>query len=487
MNGKALVIGIDKYDESDTITQLDKAVADAKAIAIKFKELGFNVLEKYDITSHEYDAVKAQFIKNLKDAKIGVFFFAGHGLECNGQNILLTKDTIASTGNPDTLKRYSIILQDLVNDMHNVCDANVIIIDACRQTYVEKTRGSSTTIIAPMFAPKGTLIAFSTSSGETAGEGKKDFPHSNYTTALLKHLEEPNLEVERLFKKVRTTLHSITHGKQTSWEHTSLIGNFIFNTSISKGADFDQIYSENAIADKNWTDPLISNVIDKFKTHSWYPQNDAIDELKTLKNLTKDQMFVIGRNILQSYMGNARKSDLFLHNVQSILDYNEKNGENHLLNGILYEIYFDSNGQFRGTSIKNDYLNWMVTLIKDGRFIKSFDFISHQLSTYAQRLLFVPSNNIKSIEIDVVGTNKNDGVFENYDISDISIDGVSLLTDDYADSHPSVVFYDKDSIEGLKNTISRTYAIPKCLLKVSFIEEPAKNASIILVKNFRII
>lgn len=487
MNGMALVIGIDKYDEVDTITQLDKAVADAKAIAAKFKELGFDVLERYDITSHEYDEIKAQFIDNLRNSKVGIFFFAGHGLECNGQNILLTRNTIASTGFPDTLKRYSIILQDLVNDMHNVCDANVIIIDACRQTYVEKIRGSSTSVVAPMFAPKGTMIAFSTSSGETAGEGKKDSPHSNYTTALLQHLDEPNLEVERLFKKVRTTLHTLTQGKQTSWEHTSLIGNFIFNTRTPIEPEIDHVYSNDAIADKNWYDPIISSIIDKFKSHSWYSQNDAIDELKRLKNLSKDQLFIVGRNILQSYIGGSHNCDSFIHSIQSIMDYTEKNGDNHLLNGILYEIYFDSNGQFRGPSLKNDYLNWMVTLIKCGRFSKSFDFIRGLLTPFENRLLFVPSNRIKTLEIEVIGKNSNDGIFGNYNISDITIDGISLLTDDFADTHPSVAFYDKDSVEGLQNVISRTYAIPKNLIKITFIEEPNDDVSINIEKKFRII
>ncbi|MCM1141153.1 MAG: caspase family protein, partial [Muribaculum sp.] len=300
MKGKALVIGIDKYNEVDTITQLDKAVADAMAIAEKLRSLGFDVTEKYDITSHEYDAAKDQFIDSLNGADIGVFFFAGHGLEYKGQNILLTKDTIASTGNADTLKRYAILLQDLVNEMHNVCDANIVIIDACRQTYVEKTRGTSTASIAPMYAPKGTLLAFSTSSGETAGEGKVDSPHSNYTTALLKHLDEPNLEIERLFKKVRTTLHTITNGKQTSWEHTSLIGNFIFNAVNPNNNKSNKIYSEDAIADKNWADHTIGSIIEKFKKHNWYDQNQAIEDLKNLKKLTANQLFVVGRNILQS-------------------------------------------------------------------------------------------------------------------------------------------------------------------------------------------
>jgi uncharacterized caspase-like protein len=80
---------------------------------------------------------------------------------------------------------------------------------------------------APIFAPKGTIIAFSTSPGEKAmdyGAGR----NSIYTGSLLNHINDTNVPIEDFFKRVRTSVFTLSNGKQTSWEHTSLIGNFLF-------------------------------------------------------------------------------------------------------------------------------------------------------------------------------------------------------------------------------------------------------------------
>ena len=79
-----------------------------------------------------------------------------------------------------------------------------------------------------MLAPKGTLIAFFTSTNEFALDGGAG-DHSVYTGASLEFIGRESLSVEALFKKVRRTLLSQTDGKQTPWEHTSLIGDFTFN------------------------------------------------------------------------------------------------------------------------------------------------------------------------------------------------------------------------------------------------------------------
>ena len=82
-------------------------------------------------------------------------------------------------------------------------------------------------------APKGTMIAYSTSPNEPAID--TGFPnHSVYTGALLQYIEE-KIPVETLFKKVRSAVFSMTRGKQTTWEHSCLIGDFYFNKGIIAG------------------------------------------------------------------------------------------------------------------------------------------------------------------------------------------------------------------------------------------------------------
>ena len=479
----ALVIGINEYEEDD-INNLDKALNDAKAVAEKLTQFGFDVITGFDITSLEFDVLKDKYERSLKGADVGLFYFAGHGIEVDGENILLTKDSIIKSKVKYTIERTSIVLQKIIDDFHDLCQANIFIVDACRNVIKEILRGPNTVKIGTIRTPQGTLIAFSTSPGETAGEGKVDFPNSNYTTALLSHLNENGIEIERLFKKVRETLHHMTNGNQTSWEHTSLIGNIILNPNIKHKIP-DVPYDPTAIADSQWNDPDIADVIDGFKSFAYQSQNDAIGEFKERTDYTPDQSFIFGRNILQSAVAGAWKCQEFLQSVANIRRYNDSGGDNHVLNGILYEIYFDNKGQFRGYNLKCDDLNWLINIVKDGRFSKSLEFINSQLQPYSDRLLFIPSPNLKKIEIEVFGKNESDGIWEEYVVSEILVNGNSILTDNIADSNPK--YLSKDKIENFQNGLALQYGLPGDLITWSYIDNYHPNVSVKLERSLKII
>jgi uncharacterized caspase-like protein len=86
--------------------------------------------------------------------------------------------------------------------------------------------------LAPVYAPRGTLIAYATSPGQKASDGKGR--NGAYTAALLEHIATPDCSVEEMFKRVRNTLSASTAQKQISWEHTSLAGPFYFNLSVAQ-------------------------------------------------------------------------------------------------------------------------------------------------------------------------------------------------------------------------------------------------------------
>lgn len=486
----AFIVGINEY-EAEEIKNLDKAVNDAVAVAEKLEKFGFKIITGYDITAYKFDELKEEYESLLKDAEVGLFYFAGHGIEIDGENILLTKDSQIGTRRLDTVKRTSIILQKLIDDFHPICQANIFIVDACREVKNELTRGNDTANIAPIKAPQGTLIAFSTSPGEKAGEGKVETQNSNYTTALLKHFEEPGIEIERFFKKVRITLHHMTNGDQTSWEHTSLIGNLILNPNVQY-PNSENPYSATAIADSKWGDPNIADLLDGFQSHNYYSQNPALEAFKDRTDYTPDQAFVLGRNILQSALGGAWKCEEFLKSISSIKRYNDLEGNNHVLNGILFEIYFDNNGQFRGHNLKTDDLCWLTKIIRDGRFVKSIEFINNQLRPYSNRLLYIPSPNLDTIEIKIFGKNVSEeflkGLFmETYRISDILVNDQSILTENRADALPNSVFMRRDTVENFQNWLAAQYGIPFDIIKWIFIEEIKPKVSVNLERSLKII
>ena len=137
--GIALVIGINYYEDPD-INNLDKAVNDAKAITEKLKNLNFDVLSGYDISSSDFDKVQEQFLLKLPNYPLGIFYFAGHGCEIDRENFLVLKNAKVQNHANYTLKRDSVCLQDLIGKMCEKCDTNILIIDACRNTFKENSR-----------------------------------------------------------------------------------------------------------------------------------------------------------------------------------------------------------------------------------------------------------------------------------------------------------------------------------------------------------
>ncbi len=151
-----------------------------------------------------------------------------------------------------------------------------------------------------MLALKGTIIAFATSPGQIAKE--KDC-HGIFTSALLKYIGTAKITIEEMLKRVRNTVYLETKGKQITWEHTSLMGNFRFNEGIIEKGIYP--YTELALADKDYEVEkagLCKELIELVVTHDWNYQNDnpGLLNKSQLKNEASDDLFVQGINIYQS-------------------------------------------------------------------------------------------------------------------------------------------------------------------------------------------
>lgn len=438
-SGLVFSVGVNSYDNANPLA---KACNDSDAFGNKMASLNFDVISVQDIDCTNFDIKKQEFLSRLAAEKhsVGIFYFAGHGVEFRGHNYLLVKDTKFDTNVPDVLKRSSIDLQALIDDISAVCDASVVIVDACRDNpFPQNLRGTYRTTLATMHAPKGTMIAFSTSPNDVASDGAPNDQNSPYTTALLHHLDEPGLEIERLFKKVRQTLDAVTQGGQTSWEHTSLIGNIVFNQAVANRATATNgaPYSPDALMDEKWIrQDNIESLIKGFKSLNFQTQAQALkDFLRSNTTYSPDQLFVIGRNILQAASAGEWESEAFVNDPSRIFKYNEKGGLNHLLNGMLYETYFNKFGDFRGTKPKF-FDDWIGKAIASKNFTGSLDFIESQLLPYAGQLAFIPSNHAGLIDIAIVGDLSTTEFDTLLTIKELSINGKSYITDNPADQHP---------------------------------------------------
>ena len=223
----ALVIGNANYINGG---KLANPLNDADAISRTLKTMGFRVKEYKDVSLVEMKKAIDIFGKSITNNDVSLFFYAGHGIQVKGNNYLIPVD--ASINSENDVEYNCVHAGRILTKMEDAgCKTNIIILDACRDNPFQRSwsRGvkSGGSGLAFMDAPSGSIIAYSTSPGSTAADGRAG-GNGVYSGALLKHMQTPNISIEDMFKRVRVTVEKQTHDQQTPWESTSLKGNFYF-------------------------------------------------------------------------------------------------------------------------------------------------------------------------------------------------------------------------------------------------------------------
>lgn len=395
----ALAVGISSYPGAP----LKNPANDAKDVTLALDQLGFTVIELIDATNEELDRAITSFRDSLNSNDVGLFYFAGHGMQIDGENYLVTIDTHFTD---ETTAKYSSFPLNRIIETMDKCsnNTNIIILDACRNNPFVRSwdRGEDQRGLASVYAPRGTLIAYATSPGQTAKDGKGK--NGSYTEALLNHIYTPDLQIEDMFKRVRNTLSSITSNKQTSWEHTSLAGDFVFNLSLGLSVD---LYANDALADQNFlpgSKSLVTHAIDELKSYNWYRQNDAVSSLTAsgIVRADNDSLFVLGRNIYQAAVGGSISA------IEYIKEYRQKTRSfpaektKAVLDGMLFEVFFNSKGELR-KDFKLSQFNELFELKQFPEFSESFEFISEALLPSQNKFYLIPGKS-RQISLDVSTT-----------------------------------------------------------------------------------
>lgn len=464
MNALAFVVGNAKYaDEKD---RLVNAVHDADDISDKLMSLGFAVIKKTDCTNEEFDRNLHDFSDRLGKYDVGLFYFSGHGLQIENTNYLTMTDT--NFYDSTSAKHTSFTLNEVIERMQkeNV-HIKILILDACRNNPLPD-RGKNPGL-APVHAPKGTIIAFSTSPGETAmdyGAGR----NSIYTGALLNHIADRNIPIEDFFKRVRTSVYTLSNGGQTSWEHTSLIGNFCFNSGelVHSGG---LPYRLECVADVNFesTGSVIDGIIEQLKSHDWYKQNPAVAKIRNvgISNTDISSQFLLGRNLLQTACGNEFSALHIFDNLGTWLNrWVLSDGQCHVLNGILFEMYFDSEGKFRRGDMKTEMIDQVFSLERNAMYSKSFEFIKDQIEPFKEYLCYLPSPEPKTLPIDIRVEEVEYEFFghkhKRWELKAISVDGKNYLNPNVSEDMCTCV-----DIAKLKELIRFQMAVPSTRMTIT--------------------
>jgi hypothetical protein len=122
-------------------------------------------------------------------------------------------------------------LDVLLDQLDGAAHLSTIVLDSCRENPFRMRLGEGRGIagsegLAPVRAAVGTLIEYSTAPGTVAVDGTG--PHSPFTTALLRQIEKPGVEVHQVFAEVRREVREATHGRQIPWEASAMEGAFYF-------------------------------------------------------------------------------------------------------------------------------------------------------------------------------------------------------------------------------------------------------------------
>jgi uncharacterized caspase-like protein len=227
----ALVIGNGTYQNAKP---LNNPPNDATLLAATLKKLGFEVTLGINKTQREMKQLIRGFGQRLRaNGGVGLFYFAGHGVQSKGHNYLIPIDAdIQTEGELEDVAVDVNYALNLMDDAQNAL--NIAILDACRNNPFARGFRSAQEGLAQVKAPTGTLIAYATAPDSVASDGGGN--NSPYTEALTKQMEQPGVLLETVFRRVTEQVSTRTGGRQEPWVSANIKGEFYFRATVATDA-----------------------------------------------------------------------------------------------------------------------------------------------------------------------------------------------------------------------------------------------------------
>jgi hypothetical protein len=219
------------------VPALPNPANDARAVTQMLTDSGFEVSTAADLSQNQMREAVSDFAGKVaaKGADtVALVFYAGHGLQIDGENFLVPVD-IDPKREAD-IPIQAVRLNDILNTLTSVpSKMRILMLDACRNNPFPdlKTAGGGLAIVDAKIGAPGTFLSFSTSPGAVAEDGSGS--NSPYTNALLAAGKEQNIPIEETFKRVRLAVNKVTEGRQTPWDSSSLTEDFRFSGASVAG------------------------------------------------------------------------------------------------------------------------------------------------------------------------------------------------------------------------------------------------------------
>ncbi len=229
----ALVVGMGDYQ---TVVKLDNTTRDAIGISDTLKGIGFEVTTLVDVPGEDLRRALDDFAFRAETAELALVYFAGHGVEVQGENFLIPVDARV-TSNRD-IQRQSVSLKELLAAVDGARKMRIVILDSCRDnpfgdlidasaSATQAAQGGTTRSagrggLAPPSPDRGTLVAFAARDGEKALDGQGE--NSPFAIALMNNLPRQGLEISLMFRQIRDDVLTATGNLQEPHTYGSLSG-----------------------------------------------------------------------------------------------------------------------------------------------------------------------------------------------------------------------------------------------------------------------
>jgi len=277
-NRVALVVGNGRYASAP----LANPTNDAADIAARLRLLGFDVVERENLTILQIGATLREFRSKLSPGAVAVVFYAGHGLQIKGENYLIATD--AEIAGEEDVVNQSLSVRQIFDVLDSAkTRLNLVFLDACRNNPFTRSFRSVADGLAKVDAPSGTIISYATRPGSVALDGKGH--NGLYTQYLLSGMERSADPVELVLKDIVKGVKLASRGQQEPWMEGSIEGDFCFGTCGGSPVAAAAAANPHAIEMMYWG--------------SIKDSRDAIDYRSYLKTYPDGQFADIARNRIE--------------------------------------------------------------------------------------------------------------------------------------------------------------------------------------------
>jgi formylglycine-generating enzyme required for sulfatase activity len=278
----ALVIGNSDYPDMP----LANPVNDAIDVAKTFEEIGFVVETVLDADKEQMARAIDRFSRKMSRARAAVFYFAGHGMQVDGQNYLIpvARNASGEIYEESQVSYRAINAGEVLSSMESKkVKFAMVVLDACRNNPIKGSGRGKLKGLAAIDAPVGSLVMYATKAGDVASDGIER--NSPFTAAFLEHIATPGLDVNLLPSKVTNTVHQLTGGEQTPGTYVQLTESFTFVPAFTEAELKALKEKQRQLEDELWQQKF-RNEEERRKRQAEYDK--LLEEINKVENYDED-------------------------------------------------------------------------------------------------------------------------------------------------------------------------------------------------------